>query len=135
MGLLCRTEKVQPWQYSSNEDTHTFNKGDLAAEMDLQAGLPYFKRLYIYWSGCKQGFKVICRPIIRLDVCHLKTKIRGQLMVAVAKDPNEEYFPLAVAMVEAETKDSWIWFINLLLVDIGDEKRWTFISDQQKVSL
>ena len=54
-------------------------------------------------------------------------------MVAVARDPNDEYFPLAVAVVEAETKDSWIWFINLLLVDIGDSKRWAFIIDQQKV--
>ena len=33
--------------------THTFNEGELAVEMDLQAGLPYFERLYIYWSGCK----------------------------------------------------------------------------------
>ena len=43
--------------------------------------------------------------------------------------------PLAVAVVEVETKDSWIWFINFSLADIGDKKRWTFISDQQKVSL
>ena len=50
-------------------------------------------------------------------------------MVAIARDLNEEYFPLAVAVVEAETKDSCIWFINLLLTDIGDEKMWTFISD------
>ena len=49
--------------------------------------------------------------------------------------PNEEYFPLAGAVVEVETKDSWIWFINFSLADIGDKKRWTFISDQQKVSL
>ena len=110
--------------------THTFNEGDLAAKMDLQAGLPYFERLYICWFRCKQGFRVGCRPIIRLDAFHLKTKIEGQLMVAIARDPNEEYFPLAVVVVEAETKDSWIWFINLLLADIGDEKRWTFISDQ-----
>ena len=48
-------------------------------------------------------------------------------------DPNEEYFSLAVAVVEVETKDSWTWFINLLLVDNGDSKRWTFISNQQKV--
>nr|POF17221.1 hypothetical protein CFP56_56104 [Quercus suber] len=27
--------------------THTFNEGELAAEMNLQAGLPYFERLYI----------------------------------------------------------------------------------------
>ena len=31
--------------------------------------------------------------------------IRGQLNVAIAKDPNKEYFPLAIAVVEAETKD------------------------------
>ena len=67
--------------------THTFNEGELAAEMDLKGGLPYFKRLYICWSRCKQGFKVGCRPIIGLDACHLKTKIGGQLMVAIARDP------------------------------------------------
>ena len=53
-------------------------------------------------------------------------------MVVVARDPNEEYFPLAVAVVEAETKNSWTWFINLLLADIDDSKRWAFITDQQK---
>ena len=56
--------------------------------------------------------------------------MRGQLFVTVAKDPKEEYFPL-----EAETNDSWTWFINLLLADISDGKRWTFILDQQNVSL
>ena len=54
-------------------------------------------------------------------------------MVAIARDPHEEYFPLAVVVVEAETKDSWTWFINLLLANIGDSKRWTFISDQQNL--
>ena len=52
------------------------------------------------------------------------------MIVAVARDPNEEYFSLAVAVVEVETKDSWTWFINLLLADIGDSKRWILISDQ-----
>ena len=28
-------------------------------------------------------------------------------MVAAARDPNEEYFPLVVVVVEAKTKDSW----------------------------
>ena len=38
---------------------------------------------------------------------HLKTKSGVQLITAVAKDPNEEYFPLAYVVVEVETKDSW----------------------------
>ena len=53
----------------------------------------------------------------------LKPSWGGQLIVAIARDPNEEYFPLAVAVGEAETKDLWTWFINLLLADIGDSKR------------
>ena len=85
---------------------HTFNEGDLAAEMDLICGVPCFERLYICLEGCKKGFMVGCRPIIGLDACHLKTKSGGQLITAVARDPNEEYFSLAYAVVEAETKDS-----------------------------
>ena len=57
----------------------------------------------------------------------------GQLMCAVGRDLNDEYFPFAYAVVEAKTKDSWTWFLNLLLADIRDSKRWVFISDQQKV--
>ena len=44
--------------------THTYNEGDLAAEMDLQIGVPYFERLYICWAGCKKRFLAGCRPII-----------------------------------------------------------------------
>ena len=102
---------------------HTFNEGDLAAKMDLICEVPYFKRLYICLEGCKKGFIAGCRPIIELDACHLKTKLGGQLITVVARDPNEEYFPLTYAVVEAETKDSWTWFINLLHADIGQNTR------------
>ena len=85
---------------------HTFNDGDLVAEMDLVCEVPYFERLYICLEGCKKGFLAECRPLIDLDVCHLKNKLGGQLITAVCKDPNEEYFSLAYAMVKAETKDS-----------------------------
>ena len=85
---------------------HTFNEGDLAAKMDLICGVPYFERLYIYLEDCKKGFMVGCRLIIGLDACQLKTKLGGQLITAVARDPNKEYFPLVYAVVEAETKDS-----------------------------
>ncbi|KAK9989435.1 hypothetical protein SO802_029674 [Lithocarpus litseifolius] len=98
---------------------HTFHDGDLAAGMDLVCGVPYFERLYICLEGCKKGFLAGCRSFIGLDACHLKNKSGGQLITAVCRDPSEEYFPLAYAVVEAESKDSWTWFINLLLADIG----------------
>ena len=102
---------------------HTFNEGDLAVEMALICGVPYFEKLYICLEGCKKGFMAGCRPIIGLDACHLKTKLGRQLITTVARDPNEEYFLLAYAIVEAETKDFWTWFINLLLADIGQNTR------------
>ena len=110
---------------------HTFNNGNLATESNLVCGVPYFERLYIYLEGCKKGFLAKCRkgflagykPFIGLDTCYLKNKSGGQLITAVCRDPNEEYFPLAYAVVEIETKDSWTWFINLLLVDIGQNRR------------
>ena len=112
---------------------HTYNDGDLAVEHGLATRLPYFERIYICLEGCKKGFLVGCKPIIGLNACHLKTKKGGQLMCAVGRDPNDEYFPFAYAVVEAEMKDTWTWFLNLLLADIGDGKNWVFISDQQKV--
>nr|KYP71449.1 hypothetical protein KK1_010708 [Cajanus cajan] len=74
------------------------------------------------------------RPFIGVDGCHLKTKFGGQLLIAVGRDPNDQYFPLAFVVVENETKESWRWFLTFLLEDIGDitTHRWVFISDQQK---
>ncbi|XP_057451399.1 uncharacterized protein LOC130743252 [Lotus japonicus] len=95
---------------------------------------PRFSRFYMCLDGCKRGFLAGCRPFIGLDGCHLKTKHRGILLAAVARDANEQYFPLAFGVVESETKDSWMWFMELLMDDIDPERsrRWVFISDQQK---
>lgn len=92
---------------------------------------PRFERFYMCLDGCKRGFRA-CRPFIGVDGCHLKTQYGGILLIAVGRDPNDQYFPLAFGVVEMETKDSWKWFLDLLLRDIG-EYRWVFISDQQKV--
>ncbi|XP_072056212.1 uncharacterized protein [Arachis hypogaea] len=70
--------------------------------------------------------------IIGVDGCHLKGDYGQQLLVAVGRDPNDNYFPIAVAAVEAKTKDSWGWFLDLLLDDIGESRIWIFMSDQQK---
>ena len=74
-------------------------------------------------KGCKNEVLAGYRPFIGLDACHLKNKSGGQLITAVCRDPTEEYFPLAYAVVEAETKNACTWFINLLLADIGQNRR------------
>lgn len=77
-----------------------------------------FQRLYICLDGCRRRFIASCRPFIGLDACHLKGPYRGQLILAIGIDPNNQYFPLAFAVVEAKTKDSWTWFLTKLLIDI-----------------
>jgi len=94
---------------------------------------PRFGSFYFCFEGCKQGFLNGCRPFIGVDGCHLKTQYGGQLLIAVGRDANDQYYPLAFGIVEVENKKSWRWFLTLLLDDIGTEKRWVFISDQQKV--
>ena len=40
-------------------------------------------------------------------------------MAAVEIDGNDEMYPIAFAVCKGETKDSWSWFLELLLADIG----------------
>ncbi|XP_072081114.1 uncharacterized protein [Arachis hypogaea] len=52
----------------------------------------------------------------------------------VGQDTNNHLFPIAYAVVDAETKENWKWFLNLLHEDIDDYKEfgWNFMSDKQK---
>jgi len=95
---------------------------------------PVFERIYVCLEACKAAFAYTCRPLIGLDACFLKAQHGGQLMAAVGKDGNNQMIPIAYAVVEAETRDSWQWFLNLLLEDLNSiqQRDWGFISDQQK---
>jgi hypothetical protein len=66
----------------------------------------------------------------------LNGHLMGQLLAAVGRDDNNNMYPIAFAVVEAKTKDSWIRFLETLLSDLGAHVRHdrpTFISDQQNV--
>ena len=56
-------------------------------------------------------------------------------MTAVGIDPNDCIYPIAMAVVEVECKDSWLWFLNTLKSDLGIESTypWTVMTDKQKV--
>ncbi|XP_072064238.1 uncharacterized protein [Arachis hypogaea] len=92
-----------------------------------------FQRVYVCLAACKKSF-LQCRKFLGLDVCFLKTPQGGQLLTAVGWDPNDQMLPIAYAVVEAETKDTWKWFLRLLIDDFGVDiiGKTTFMSDQQK---
>ncbi|KAM2845960.1 hypothetical protein COP1_028340 [Malus domestica] len=117
------------WEYC--EEVIQTNVG---STMKVHANPPFFQRLYVCLDACKRGFKAGCRPVIGVDGCHLKGAFKGQLLAAVGIDANDNMYPIAYAAVEIENKDTWCWFLQILIDDLGPihEHGWTFISDQQK---
>ncbi|GJY26441.1 chloroplast stem-loop binding protein of 41 kDa b, chloroplastic [Tanacetum coccineum] len=74
------------------------------------------------------------RDLLGLDGAFMKGPFPGQVLVAVGLDSNNRIYPLAYALVEAESKSSWCWFLQCLGNDIDPHpnSNFTFISDRQK---
>ncbi|KAK8577324.1 hypothetical protein V6N13_027603 [Hibiscus sabdariffa] len=93
-----------------------------------------FLRMYICLHACKEGYKAGCRSVLSIDGCHLKGYYGGTFLAAVSVDANDHIYPIAYAVVEAETESSWNWFLSLLEADlgIGSSHNITIVSDKQK---
>ncbi|XP_050280848.1 uncharacterized protein LOC126721820 [Quercus robur] len=106
----------------------------LQTEMVVETSQPKFKKMYVRFNAQKVGFLGGCRPFIGLDGCHIKHRFGGQILSATANDANDNIFPVAMAVVEQETRESWIWFLEIFADDIGrpEEFQLDFISDRQK---
>ncbi|KAF7148743.1 hypothetical protein RHSIM_Rhsim03G0097300 [Rhododendron simsii] len=65
---------------------------------------------------------------------YLKGLYVGQLLTAIGVEPNDAVYPIAV--VEKQNKDTWMWFFELMRIDLGitpsNEPEFTFINDRQK---
>ncbi|KAK9273757.1 hypothetical protein L1049_018567 [Liquidambar formosana] len=66
----------------------------------------------------KSGFRAGCKPLIGVDGSHLKGHSGMQLLAGVGWDGNDQMYLIDYAVVEAETKEAWIWFLRLLFGDI-----------------
>ncbi|XP_039131855.1 uncharacterized protein LOC120268592 [Dioscorea cayenensis subsp. rotundata] len=95
---------------------------------------PVFQKMYIYLAAVGEGVLVGCRQIIGVDGCFLKGLLKGQLLMVVGRDGNNQMFPLAWAVVEKETTETWAWFFENLMIDLGmgEGLGWSLISDMQK---
>ena len=80
----------------------------------------YFSKMYVCFKGVNDAWIAACRRVIGVDGCFLKVICKGQLLAA---------------MVEVENKETWKWFLDLLLDDIemGLGHGFTLISNQHKV--
>ncbi|KAE8802250.1 Transposon protein, putative, Mutator sub-class [Hordeum vulgare] len=78
-----------------------------------------FRRAFVCFKACWQGFLDGCRPYLAVDATHLTGRWRGQLVAASAVDGHNWLFPVAFGVVEAESEESWVWFLQQLRNIIG----------------
>lgn len=92
-----------------------------------------FKRIYICLGALKKGFKAGLRDLLGLDGTLIEGPFAGKLLIAVGIDPNHGTYPVAYAIVEAETTRSWSWFLECLGddLDLSPNSNFTFISDRE----
>ncbi|XP_073132129.1 uncharacterized protein [Henckelia pumila] len=84
------------------------------AEYEIDTMTNRFDRLFICFHACLVGFVCGCRPLIFLDGTHIKNKYKGSILVAVAKDANDDLFTLEYAVVDAENDCNWHWHPGLI---------------------
>ena len=62
----------------------------------------------VFWAfgACVEGFKHY-RPVIQIDGIFLYGKYIGKLLIATSINVDGHIFPLAFAIVEDESSDSW----------------------------
>ncbi|KAH0773922.1 hypothetical protein KY290_011059 [Solanum tuberosum] len=103
-------------------------------DSESENGMKQFHSFYICFDAMKKGFQQGCRRCIGLDGCFLKGICKDQLLVAVAKDANNQMYPIAWAVIGTESKLTWKWFLTILQNDLnlGDGSQLTIISDMQK---
>lgn len=95
-----------------------------------------FQRLFVSYRASIYGFINACRPLLELDRAHLKGKYLGTLLCAAAVDANDTLFPLAIAVVDMESDENWMWFMSelrkLLGVNTESMPKLTILSDRQR---
>jgi hypothetical protein len=67
----------------------------------------------------EKSFLAGCRPIIGLDGYFLKGPYKRQFLSTILSDGNNDMYPMAFVVVEAEVKDRWSWFLEALLLDFA----------------
>ncbi|KAG6773032.1 hypothetical protein POTOM_020284 [Populus tomentosa] len=91
-----------------------------------------FEGLFVSFHASLYGFVQGCRPLLFLDSLPLNSKYQGTLFAATAADGNDSVFPVAFAVVDAESNDNWHWFLLQLKTALSTSCPITFVADKQR---
>ncbi|XP_010533118.1 PREDICTED: uncharacterized protein LOC104808957 [Tarenaya hassleriana] len=91
-----------------------------------------FQRLFLSFQSCIHGFQSGCRPLLFLDAIPFKSRYHEVLLTASALDGDDGVLPVAFALVDIETGETWRWFLEQLRLAIPSSRTLTFVSDREK---
>ncbi|KAL0366773.1 UNVERIFIED_CONTAM: hypothetical protein Sradi_3567400 [Sesamum radiatum] len=123
------------WDYA--EEVRRTNPGStMILGINDENGQNRFEKFYVCLNALKQGFLGGCRPIYMCGWLSFEGTHKGILLTAVGVDPNNNLYPIAYAVVQKESTDTWEWFLTVLKQDvcIHRDNEYTFMSDKQKDS-
>ncbi|XP_071736830.1 uncharacterized protein [Rutidosis leptorrhynchoides] len=93
-----------------------------------EKGVDTFK--YVFWAfGLAIRAYTMCVLIICIDGTHLKGSYNGKLLLAFAKNANNQVLPIAFAIVDNETNASWTWFLEMFQQHVVQYRKICVISD------
>ena len=86
---------------------------------------------YVFWAfaPCIAAYQE-CRPVLSVDGTHLRGPYKGKLLVAVCKTSNNNIMPVAFALVDEESTESWTWFMNNLRKSVMKDRLTCVVSDR-----
>ena len=85
----------------------------------------------IFWAlaQCIRAFSY-CRPVLCVKGTPLCGRYQGVLLTSLALDANDCLIPVAFAITERETKESWLWFLrNVKRAVVKERSRVCIIHD------
>jgi hypothetical protein len=101
------------------------NPGTYCAVKDVPSVAPpgyrVMQRAMFSFGACIESFRH-CRPVLCVDGTFLTGKYQGQILTAIGVDGNDQILPLAVAFVEGENYQSWLWFFRHLKVGVVKDR-------------
>lgn len=77
------------------------------------------------------------KQLIVIDGTFLNSKVKGQFLVELGRDGDNQIYPIEWGNGEKENTNNWEWFVKKLQEDLGlgDETSFVMVSNQQKVML
>ncbi|GKB41105.1 transposase, MuDR, MULE transposase domain protein [Tanacetum coccineum] len=104
------------------------NPGTVARIKTNEEGV--FEMLYSAIGASIRTFVNHLRPLLIIDVAHLKGLYKGTNLLAIGMDGINQIVPIAYGICRGETGPCWSWWMFLLKECIGDNPNLLFISDR-----